>query len=129
MVMIKFDHLEVHVKDAQQSASFLLKLMGNGRFKKISDNNTYMFVSADDIHIEIKEKPAFQNAFDTSNGIGFCMPCLRMKGALNYLEKISEIQITSQVQNPDGACYFFKDYEGIDWHFKDYDIQDIYINI
>ena len=26
-------------------------------------------------------------------------------------------------------CYFFKDYEGIEWHIKAYDVQDKYINI
>ncbi|GEM_PF-711151 len=127
--MIKFDHIEVHVKNAENYARFLKKLMGNGRYKKISDNNTYMFVSADDIHIEIKEKNNYTNPFELSTGIGFCMPCLRMKGAKEHLLSISEVEITSQIENPDGACYFFKDYEGVDWHFKDYDIQDVYVNI
>lgn len=127
--MIKFDHIEVHVKDAEKYATFLQKIMGNGRYKKISDNNTYMFVSVDDIHIEIKEKSDFLIPFELKTNIGFCMPCLRMKGAYEHLENIPEIKITNQIQNPDGACYFFKDYEGIDWHFKDYDVQDIYINI
>lgn len=127
--MINFDHIEVHVTNAEKYASFLQKLMGNGRFKKISDNNTYMFISADNIHIEIKEKLQYNSPFDTKNGIGFCMPCLRMCGAKDHLESIAEIELTSQIQNPDGACYFFKDYEGIDWHFKDYDIQDVFINI
>jgi hypothetical protein len=127
--MIKFDHIEVHVRDAAKYASFLQKPMGSGRFKKISDNNTYMFVSADDIHIEIKEKSQFNSPFDTKIGVGFCMPCLRMTGAKKHLESLKDVTITTQIQNPDGACYFFKDYEGIDWHFKDYDIQDIFINI
>lgn len=127
--MIQFDHIEVHVKDAESYAAFLVKLMGNGRYKRISDNNTYMFVSADNIHIEIKEKEQFVNSFDVKNGIGFCLPCLRMKGAEQHLLSVQGIEMTHQVENPDGACYFFKDYEGIDWHFKDYDIQDVYINI
>lgn len=127
--MIKFDHIEVHVKNSENYALFLKKIFGEGRYKKISDNNTYMFISADNLHIEIKQKENYLTPFKLETGIGFCMPCLRMRGAFEHLNTIEEIEITSQIQNPDGACYFFKDYEGIDWHFKDYDIQDIYINI
>ena len=72
--MIKFDHIEVHVKNSENYAGFLKKLMGNGRFKKISDNNTYMFISTDDIHIEIKQKEHFMRTFDVQTDIGFCMP-------------------------------------------------------
>ena len=127
--MIQFDHIEVHVKNAENYAAFLQKLMGNGRYKRISDNNTYMFVSTDSIHIEIKEKADFVRPFDLPTDIGFCLPCLRMKGAHAHLLSLPEIEITHQVENPDGPCYFFKDYEGIMWHFKDYDTQDIYINV
>lgn len=127
--MIKFDHIEVHVRDASKYAQFLIALFGNGRNKKISENGTYMFVSADDIHVEIKQSANFTREFDTKNDIGFCMPCLRMKGALDHLQSVNGIEMLNQIENPDGACYFFKDYEGIIWHFKDYDIQDIYINI
>lgn len=127
--MIKFDHIEVHVKDAKKYAIFLKKLFIGGRFKKISDNNTYMFLSSDNIHIEIKENKNYQNVFNIDNGIGFCLPCLRMKNAKLFLDNVKEINITKEINNPDGSCYFFKDYEGINWHFKDYDIQDIYVNI
>ena len=88
-----------------------------------------MFISADDLHIEVKQKETFLRPFDTKFDIGFCMPCLRMKGALSHLNNIKEVQITSEIENPDGACYFFTDYEGINWHFKDYDNQDVFINI
>lgn len=127
--MIKFDHIEVHVKDAHKYAIFLKKLFIVGRFKKISENNTYMFLSSDNIHIEIKENKNHQNVFNIDNGIGFCLPCLRMKNAKIFLDDIPEINIIKELNNPDGSCYFFKDYEGIDWHFKDYDVQDIYVNI
>ena len=87
-----------------------------------------MFISADDIHIEIKQSSDFiKNELKTYKG--FCLPCLRMKGAFEHLKNINELTITSKIKNPDGFCYFFKDYEGIDWHMKDYDIQDIYVNI
>jgi hypothetical protein len=127
--MIKFDHIEVHVRNAASYVEFLSKLMGAGRYKRISENETYMFMSADDIHIEVKQSENFNKVFETGNGVGFCMPCLRMKGAHQHLLTVKGIEITKQIENPDGACYFFKDYEGIDWHFKDYDIQDIYVNI
>ena len=127
--MIKFDHIEVHVKDAYKYAIFLKKLFIVGRFKKISENNTYMFLSSDNIHIEIKENKNHQNVFNIDNGIGFCLPRLRMKTAKIFLDDIPEINIIKELNNPDGSCYFFKDYEGIDWHFKDYDVQDIYVNI
>lgn len=52
-----------------------------------------------------------------------------MKGAFDHLKNLKGIIITNKIENPDGPCYFFKDYEGVDWHMKDYDIQDIYINI
>ena len=127
--MIKFDHIEVHVKDAKKFAIFLKKLFIEGRFKKISDNNTYMFLSSDNIHIEIKESKSYKNIFNIETGVGFCLPCLRMKNAKKHLDSINQINILKKINNPDGPCYFFKDYEGIDWHFKDYAIQDIYINI
>jgi hypothetical protein len=127
--MIIFDHIEVHVKDAKKYAIFLQQLFINGRFKKISDNNTYMFLGSSDIHIEIKESVNYQKTFDINNGVGFCMPCLRMSGAQAHLNKIVNIKIDNEIQNPDGKCIFFTDYEGINWHFKDYDIEDIYINI
>ena len=127
--MIIFDHIEVHVKDARKYAIFLQHLFINGRYKKISDNNTYMFLGSSDIHIEIKESTNYENNFNNSNGIGFCMPCLRMSGAREHLNKIIDINIDNEIQNPDGTCIFFTDYEGINWHFKDYDVEDIYINI
>ena len=127
--MIKFDHIEVHVKDAKKYVLFLKKLFIHGTFKKISEDNVYMFLSSDNIHIEVKESNSYLNIFNSENGLGFCLPCLRMKNAKKHLSNINEIKIYKEIQNPDGPCYFFKDYEGIDWHFKSYDIQDQYINI
>jgi hypothetical protein len=54
--MIQFDHIEVHVKDSSSYVLFLLQLFGGGRYMRISDNNTYMFLSADNLRIELKEK-------------------------------------------------------------------------
>ena len=127
--MISFDHIEVHVKDASYYAEFLQRLFGAGRYKKISETNTYMFVSPDQIHIEVKENARFVNTFKLDEGIGFCLPCLRMKGAKEHLQTIPELTMVKQVENPDGPCYFFKDHENIEWHIKDYDCLDIYVNI
>lgn len=105
------------------------KLFGGGRYKQISKNQTFMFITSDNIHIEIKENKAYKNIFNIESGVGFCLPCLRMKNAKKHLDNIDQLKIIKKIENPDGPCYFFKDYEGIDWHIKDYDIQDIYINI
>jgi hypothetical protein len=127
--MILFDHIEVHVKNSEKYANFLVELFKYGRYKKISDNNTFMFIGSSDIHIEVKESINFTKSFNLESGVGFCMPCLRMKGAEAHLKSIKQITVDSEIQNPDGKCLFFTDYEGIKWHFKDYDVQDIYINI
>jgi hypothetical protein len=127
--MILFDHLEVHVKDSNNYAIFLKQLFKYGRFKKISDNNTYMFIGSSDLHIEIKENSNYIKTFNLEDGIGFCMPCLRMKGAEKHLNTIKKITIDYAIDNPDGKCFFFTDYEGIKWHFKDYDLHDIFVNI
>lgn len=127
--MIQFDHIEVHVKDSERYVNFLVSLFGGGRFKRISDNNTYMFLSIDNIRIEVKERSNYLVNIDLENAIGFCLPCLRMKGAKNHLLSLGNIEITKELENPDGAVIFFKDYEGVDWHIKDYEIFDIYTNI
>jgi hypothetical protein len=59
---------------------------------------------------------------------GFCMPCLRTSDARNHLVKL-DVTITSEIQNPDGPCLFFEDYEGIKWHIKSYDRLDDFVNI
>lgn len=127
--MIQFDHIEVHVKDSSQYVLFLQQLFGGGRYKRISDNNTYMFLSVDNLRIEVKERINYTNNVDLECAIGFCLPCLRMKGAKQHLNSISSIEILKELDNPDGPVIFFKDYEGIDWHIKDYEVLDIYTNI
>lgn len=127
--MVQFDHIEIHVKIAKLYVEFLKKLFKGGRCKKISENNTYMFLSQDNIRFEIKESSKFDKTFDLNTTSGFCLPCLRMKGAFLHLEKINGIVITKIIDNPDGKCIFFKDHEDIEWHIKDYDFLDIYTNI
>jgi hypothetical protein len=106
--MIQFDHIEVHVRNSIFYANFLLQLFNGGRYKKISDNNTFMFLSSDNIRIEIKENPEFKNLFKIENDLGFCLPCIRMNGAIRHLEKIGNITIVKIIDNPDGKCIFLK---------------------
>lgn len=127
--MIHFDHFEIHVKNSTLYIQYLHKLFKGGRSKRISENNTYMFLSPDLIRFEIKENINFSINFDISINIGLCLPCLRMKDAKLHLESIKEINIKKIVTNPDGLCYFFTDHEAIDWHIKDYEILDLYVNI
>jgi len=127
--MIHFDHFEIHVTNSKKYTKFLQLLFQGGRFKKISKNNTYMFLSPDGIHIEVKENKLFNNNFNIESGRGLCLACLRMKNAGKHLKNISGIKITNILHNPDGKCFFFKDYENIDWHIKGYETQDIFVNI
>ncbi len=127
--MIQFDHIEIHVKNSYNYVLFLKKLFPVSRFKKISENLTYMFLTGDGMRFEIKENISFEYMIDISTHVGFCLPCLRMEGALHHIESIQEVTIFKTINNPDGLCIFFKDYEGIDWHIKDYINLDIYTNI
>lgn len=127
--MIIFDHIEIHVSNSLKYSNFLKKLFKIGRFKKISENNTYMFLTSDNLRFEIKESKIYTEIFNINNGKGFCLPCLRMKNALTHLKTLENITITKTIKNPDGDCIFFKDLEGIDWHIKDYETLDIFTNI
>jgi len=127
--MIHFDHIEIHVNNAKSYSDFLLLLFKGGRYKKISENNTYMFLTPDNLRFEIKENAKFIKKFILEEGSGFCLPCLRMNGAMKHLDTIDKITIEKIIENPDGQCIFFQDYEGIDWHIKDYVILDCFTNI
>lgn len=124
--MIYFDHIEIHVKNPLSYCEFLTRLLGGGRYKLISQNGNYMFLSDDLFRFEVKKL----NSEETSQNSlkGFCMPCLRTKGALDHLRKL-HIEPTSKVDNPDGVCYFFQDIENIKWHIKDYQVLDEFVNI
>ncbi len=119
-----FDHIEVHVQDITKYCAFLVELFQGGRYKVISDSGTSMFVSNDGINIEIKKK----KGNETPDASGFCNPCLRMENAKHFIEENFNFIITKTVANPDGACYFFIDHEGITWHVKDYLVRDKFIN-
>jgi hypothetical protein len=127
--MIHFDHIEVHVKSPKQYLFFLKKLFRGGRFKKITKNETYMFLTNDLLRIEVKQSKILDFDFNNNGFHGFCLPCLRMKNAPKHLEKLNNITIVKKIINPDGECIFFKDYEGIDWHIKNYQSLDIFTNI
>lgn len=126
--MIHFDHIEVHVSNSELYVNFLLKLFNGGRAKKISDNNIFMFITNENLHIEVKE--VLDNNFIKSGDykIGFCLPCLRMKNAYEHIQKLNEVQIVNILKNPEGDCIFFKDHENILWHIKNYLHYDKFIN-
>lgn len=121
---VYFDHIEVHVQDIPRYCEFLVQMFGGGRYKEISESGTSMFSSPDGIHIEIKKRMTDKNPVSS----GFCNPCLRMENAREHIEKRLKLKIDQIVQNPDGACYFFADHEGVVWHIKDYLVRDKFIN-
>lgn len=118
-----FDHIEVHVDNIPKYCEFLVKMFHGGRYKVISKSGTSMFVSNDGVCIELKQRKS-----GNPTQAGFCNPCLRMEDAKEFIEKDLEYEITFTTNNPDGNCYFFKDYEGITWHIKEYLVRDLYIN-
>ena len=123
--MVLFDHIEIHVLNPINYCDFLTKLLVGGRYKKISENETYMFISNDLHRFEIKQlKCKFQKQEIQS---GFCMPCIRVSDARKHLADLA-VTISAEIQNPDGPCLFFEDYEGIRWHIKSYDRLDDFVN-
>ena len=65
--MINFDHIEVHVRNSKIYAEFLLKLFDGGRVKNIAEKNIFMFLSKDNLHIEIKEVKIINNEMEKNN--------------------------------------------------------------
>ena len=117
--MTKFDHFEVHVKDIENYINFLKNIFEGGSFKKLTKEGITMFKSPEGIFIEIKhikgnKKPSLA---------GFCQPCLRKKNAKQFIQ-INNFKIVDENKTPNGKVYFFKDYEGIIWHLKDYEDRD-----
>ena len=127
--MIFFDHIEIHVKNSRNYVIFLQLLFNGGRFKKISENETFMFLTNDNVRFEVKQKINNKINYITKDYARFCLPCLRMKNAHEHIKSIPNLEINKVITNPDGVCIFFKDHEGIEWHIKDYEILDIYTNI
>jgi hypothetical protein len=126
--MIHFDHIEVHVSNSEKYVDFLTKLFNGGRAKKIADNNVFMFISSENLRIEVKEVQNNNIINLDDSKIGFCLPCLRMKNAYEHIENLNEVQIVNVLKNPDGDCIFFKDQESITWHIKNYEHFDSFTN-
>lgn len=121
---VLFDHIEVHVTDIPGYGSFLKALFAGGRFKQISPSGTSMFISPEGICIEVKRRTV--DVAPTRSG--FCLPCLRMKGARAHIEGTLSLNIDETIENPEGEVHFFTDAEGVQWHIKDYAHRDRYIN-
>lgn len=121
---VHVDHIEVHVADIPGYGTFLLSLFQGGRFKQISDSGTSMFISADGLCIEVKKRKISDRPIRS----GFCLPCLRTKGARRFILDELGLPIDETITNPEGEVHFFTDHEGIEWHVKDYSHRDRYIN-
>jgi len=113
---MKFDHIEVHVKDIKKYCGFLIKIFQGGKIEVLNEEGISMFTSPDGLNIEVKKK-------DNKLGpiiSGFCNPCLRTDGAKDFIQQTLKYQIIETRKTPQGyPVYFFKDYEGIIWHIKD----------
>jgi len=116
---IRFDHIEIHVKNPKKYCEFLTELFHGGRYKEIAPG-IYMF-KFDFYNFEIKPSNESNSTF------GFQLPCLRSKNAKTHLLNLG-IRIDATITNALGHCYFFSDFEGIKWHIKEYDEEDEYIN-
>lgn len=121
--LVFFDHVEIHVDDIPRYGEFLTRLFGGGRFRQISDTGTSMFISLQGENFEIKRRVNQ----DPPTRSGLCLPCLRTRNAREHLESLG-VQIDETITNPEGEVHFFTDHEGIQWHVKDYEHLDRYIN-
>jgi hypothetical protein len=121
---VHMDHIEVHVAEIVEYGDFLQKLFGGGRFKRISDSGTSMFISPEGLCIEVKKR----QITDVPTRSGFCLPCLRMEGGRAHIESTLSLVIDETITNPEGEVHFFTDSEGVEWHIKDYSHRDRYIN-
>jgi hypothetical protein len=117
--MTSFDHIEVHVNNINNYIDFLKKLFDGGESKVLSENGTSMFKSPEGLFIELKKKETFANSILS----GFCQPCLRKINAKKFIEE-NNLEIVSETESQNGKIYFFKDFEGIIWHLKDYEERD-----
>jgi hypothetical protein len=117
--MTSFDHIEVHVNDINNYIVFLKKLFDGGECKVLSENGTSMFKSPEGLFIELKTKNTVANSILS----GFCQPCLRKINAKKVIEE-NNLEIVSEAESQNGKIYFFKDFEGVIWHLKDYEERD-----
>ena len=111
-----FDHIEVYVKDIPAYGEFLKKVFQRGRFAIVGKTGTGMFLAEGSPAIEVKQKTDDQVPVCA----GFTLPSLRVEGAQEFIEKELNYSIIKTAQTDLGSVYFFTDYEGITWHFKDH---------
>ena len=111
---IKFDHIEVHVKDIKKYCDFLMSIFEGGSYKVISESGTSMFTSPEGINVEVKKK----KVNEAPNINGFCNPCLRRSEAKKFILDRG-FEITKELSTPEGPVFFFADQESITWHIKD----------
>ncbi len=119
-----FDHIEVYVKDIPAYGEFLKKVFQGGRFRIVGKTGTGMFLCEGSPAIEVKQKMDDQKPVCA----GFSLPCLRVEGAKDFIENDLNGKVTKTAETDLGTVYFFTDYEGITWHFKDYLSRDKMLN-
>lgn len=120
---VYFDHIEAHVSDIQKYCNFLVKLFQGGKHKKINDNGTSMYVSPDDLAIEIKKRASDVLPIES----GICMPCIRLENPEDHICNTLGLKIDKSFPLPEGSVYFFTDHENIVWHAKSYIHKDQFI--
>lgn len=117
----------MHVVDIDRYCTFLVNLFGGGRYRRISESGTHMYKSPSGLCIEVKRDHA-SSLEEKRQTLGFALPCIRFAGAKKWIEGSLGLKITRTISNPSGEVHFFKDHEGIEWHWKDYDTPDEYVN-
>jgi hypothetical protein len=110
---VRFDHIEVHVKDIAKYCHFLQSLFEGGTYEVVSSSGTSMFNTPDGIKIEVKRK----TIEDMPIMSGFCNPCLRRHNAKEFIKSLG-LQIEKELSASFGMVYFFRDHEGVTWHIK-----------
>ncbi len=112
-MVVKFDHIEVHVNDIGKYCRFLQTMFEGGTYEVISQTGTSMFTTPEGMHIEVKKRQTSEAPIVS----GFSNPCLRRLGAKEFIEKLG-FPIEREREAKFGMVYFFKDHEGVMWHIK-----------
>lgn len=113
---MKFDHIEVYVRDIKKYCHHLIKMFQGGNVVVLNEEGISMFTGPEGLNIEVKKRAIDQDSILS----GFGCPCLRMEGAKSFIQDTLNYEIVDTRKDLQGyPVYFFKDYEGIMWHIKD----------
>jgi len=115
---VSLDHLEIHVSDIPAYCDFLVELFRGGEYRRLNSEGVSMYRTPGGQYFEIK--PRITSAVPDRSGI--CLPCLRLPEARTHLERLG-LAIDEVAENPAGEILFFTDREGVQWHAKDYPVE------